>query len=349
MADTRNELSVTVAADLARRALDNVAREYPNHPQYLLTSDTDALPPRVVHPCFFGAFDWHSAVHNHWLLVRLLNAAPRLELRAEIEAALARSFDPAKTRVEAAYLERHPAFERPYGLAWLALLAAEVRSSTSAAAGAWNAALQPLADASRANVVRWLGQLRYPVRSGTHNQTAFALTLLHDAAAAVADDPLLELLRAAALRLYRADVDAPLGFEPSGEDFLSPCWMEADLMRRVLVPHDFAEWLARFLPRLPTRDDAAWLPCAEVADEADGKAVHLHGLNLSRAWNLAKAAAALPDGDARRAALLAAADRHRIAGLAATLATRHYAGNHWLPSFAVYLLTQRGAVAASSS
>jgi hypothetical protein len=337
------------AEDFARRALDNIAREYPNHPQYLLTSDTDALPPRVIHPCFFGAFDWHSAVHNHWLLVRLLRAEPRLEIRADIEAALTRSFEPSKTRAEAAYLERHPAFERPYGLAWLALLAAEVRSSASAAAGAWSAALQPLANACRGNVVRWLGQLRHPVRSGTHNQSAFALALLLDAAAATHDGALLEMLRATALRLYRADVDAPLSFEPSGEDFLSPCSMEADLMRRVLAPHDFGEWLAHFLPRIPTRNDGGWLACAQVADEADGKAVHLHGLNLSRAWNLANVAAALPESDARRAALLRAADRHRAAGVTATLATKHYAGNHWLPTFAVYLLTEFGAPNAAAS
>jgi hypothetical protein len=270
-----------------------------------------------------------------------------MELRAEIDGALARSFDPAKTRVEAAYLERRPAFERPYGLAWLLLLAAEVQSWTGG--GAWNAAFQPLADACRANVVRWLAQLRYAVRCGTHNQSAFALTLLLDAAAATGDDALLELLRATALRLYHADVDAPLAFEPSGEDFLSPCLMEADLMRRVLAPHDFAEWLARLLPGIPARDDDQWLPCAEVADEADGKAVHLHGLNHSRAWNLANVAAALPESDARRASLLGAADRHRAVGVAATLATKHYAGNHWLPTFAVYLLTEFGALHAAAA
>lgn len=332
-------LSSSQASDLARRALTNIAREYPNHPQYLLSADADALPPRVAHPCFFGCFDWHSAVHNHWLLVRLLRAHAALDRRTEVETALSRSFAPASTRVEAAYLERHPTFERPYGLAWLALLLAEVEASDGVAASAWKAALRPLADAGRANVVRWLAQLRYPVRSGTHNQTAFALTLLLDAAAATGDGALLDALRAATLRLYRDDADAPLNFEPSGEDFLSPCLMEADAMRHVLSRDDFAAWLTRFLPRLPERDDARWLPCAEVGDETDGKAVHLHGLNLSRAWNLANMAAALPGGDPRRTALGAAAARHRAAGVEATLATTHYAGDHWLPTFAVYLLT----------
>jgi hypothetical protein len=336
-------LSPSHASDFARRALTNIAREYPNHPQYLLTADADAVPPRLAHPCFFGCFDWHSAVHNHWLLVRLLRTHALGEIRADIEAALSRSLDPPNTRVEAEYLARHPAFERPYGLAWLALLIAEVGASSSASAAAWTAALRPIADAGRSNVARWLAQLRYPVRSGTHNQTAFALTLLLDAAAATGDGVQLDTLRAAALRLYRHDSDAPLHFEPSGEDFLSPSFMEADLMRRVLPARDFAAWLARFLPRLPERDDERWLPCAEVGDESDGKAVHLHGLNLSRAWNLANVAAALPDGDARREALFAAAARHGAAGLGATLATTHYAGDHWLPTFAVYLLTEPGA------
>jgi hypothetical protein len=333
-------LSPALASDFARRGLANIAREYPNHPQYLLTADADCVPPRVVHPCFFGCFDWHSAVHNHWLLVRLLRTHARLELRADVEAALTRSLAPANTQAEAAHLEHHPSFERPYGLAWLALLVADVAASSSAPARAWSLALRPLADVGRANVVRWLKQLRYPVRSGTHNQTAFALTLLLDAASATGDSSLQDALRAAALGLYGNDADAPLHFEPSGEDFLSPTLMEADAMRRVLDRDDFAEWLARFLPRLPEHDDERWLPCAEVVDEADGKSVHLHGLNLSRAWNLANIAAALPDGDARREALNAAAARHRAAGVDATLTTTHYAGDHWLSTFAVYLLTQ---------
>ena len=328
-------LGADEAADLARRALTNIAREYPNHPQYLLERDADAQPPRVVHPVFFGCFDWHSAVHSHWLLLRLIRVLPGLAPRAAIETAFDSAFVPAKIGVETAYLETRPWFERPYGLAWAALLCAEAGGTR------WAAPLAPFAAVIRANVLTWLGALRYPVRSGTHSQSAFALTLLHDAATTVPDAELLAAVRTKALACFRADTAAPLRFEPSGEDFLSPTLMTADLMRRVLPAAEFGVWLAAYLPDLPTRVSDDWLPCADVADEADGRAVHLHGLNLSRAWNLANIAAALPAADPRTPALRAAAGRHGAAGLRATLATRHYAGDHWLPSFAVYLATVR--------
>ena len=323
------------AADLAHRALTNIAREYPNHPQYLLESDADALPPRVVHPVFFGCFDWHSAVHSHWMLLRLARVVPDLAPRSAVETAFDAAFVPSKVAVERTYLAERPWFERPYGLAWALLLCAE------AAGTRWSAPLAPLAAVVRANVLSWLAAVRYPVRSGTHNQTAFALTLLHDAAADLRDAELLASVRARALACFRADVRAPLRFEPSGEDFLSPTLMTADLMRRLLPRAEFAEWLAAYLPDLPTGAADDWLPCADVTDETDGRVVHLHGLNLSRAWNLASVAAALRENDPRTAALRAAAERHCTAGLRATLAARHYAGDHWLPSFAVYLATAR--------
>jgi hypothetical protein len=258
--------------------------------------------------------------------------------RGAIEAALDGVLTPAALQVEADYLAERPSFERPYGLAWLMLLAAE------AAPTRWREPLAPLAAAGRANVLRWLGGLRYAVRSGTHNQTAFALGLLHDAAATLGDGELLALVRRRALALFGDDAAAPLAFEPSGEDFLSPALMEADLMRRVLPQRELAPWLMRFLPGLPQHAGLDWLPCGEVHDETDGKWVHLHGLNLSRAWNLRNLAAALPSNDTRAAALRNAAKRHAEAGLRATLANRHYAGDHWLPSFAVYLLTGSAAL-----
>ncbi|MEO8465301.1 MAG: DUF2891 domain-containing protein [Gammaproteobacteria bacterium] len=332
-------LSPDEAADLARRALTNIAREYPNHPQYLLESDADAVPPRVAHPVFFGCFDWHSAVHSHWLLLRLLRVMPALDSRVAIETALIAAFEPAKLAVETEYLQRRPWFERPYGLAWAVLLCAE------AAGTRWATPLAPFAAMVRANVLTWLNALRYPVHSGTHHQTAFALTLLHDAASELRDTELHNAVRGRALACFHADVRAPLHVEPSGEDFLSPTLMTADLMRRMLPPAEFGAWLTAYLPDLPTRRADDWLPCASVADETDGRSVHLHGLNLSRAWNLTNIASALPAGDARAPALRAAADRHRSTGLSATLATRHYAGDHWLPSFAVYLSTGRSAPA----
>jgi hypothetical protein len=333
-------LSPTLAARFARRALANIAREYPNHPQLLLESDEDLKRPRDVHPCFFGCFDWHSAVHSHWLLVRVLRAPLAAATRAAIEAALSESFRTSKTRVEAQYLARHRTFERPYGIAWLALLAAEVTNSRASPADRWRRALRPLAAVGRENALRWLAVLRHPVRSGTHNQTAFALTLLLDAARARRDRVMQEAVQNAALSLYADDADSPLRYEPSGEDFLSPVLMEADLMRRVLRGNAYSSWLARFLPDLPRREIAGWLDCAAVVDERDGKLVHPHGLNLSRAWNLANIAAALPARDPRIAALRSAARRHRAAGVRAAIASRHYATDHWLPTFAVYLLTE---------
>jgi hypothetical protein len=326
-------LTDELATELATRALANIAREYPNHPQYLLDSEADLRPPRAVHPVFFGCFDWHSAVHTHWLLLRLAQRMPAWPLRSAIETALDRAFAPQALRIEADYLQARPSFERPYGLAWLMLLVAEAADTR------WREPLAPLAAAARANVLRWLGALRYPVRSGTHHQTAFALTLLFDAAITLEDAELERAVRRCGLALYLDDVGAALAFEPSGEDFLSPTLMEADLLQRLLPQSEFVGWLARFLPSLPLAADESWLPCGEVADETDGKWVHLHGLNLSRAWNLRNIAAALPRDDARRAPLAAAAERHASAGLQATLADRHYAGDHWLPSFAVYLVT----------
>ena len=288
-----------------------------------------------MHPVFFGCFDWHSAVHSHWLLLRLVRVLPDLAPRAAIETAFDAAFVAEKIAVESAYLEKRPWFERPYGLAWALLLCAE------AAGTRWSAPLAPLGAVVRANALKWLGALRYPVRSGTHNQTAFALTLVHDAAADLHDSELLAAVRANALARFAGDARAPLHFEPSGEDFLSPALMTADLMRRILAPAEFGAWLAAYLPDLPTRAADDWLPCGDVVDETDGRLVHLHGLNLSRAWNLANIAAALPAGDPRAHALSAAAERHRSAGLRATFAMRHYAGDHWLPSFAVYLATER--------
>ena len=213
----------------------------------------------------------------------------------------------------------------------------------------WREPLAPLAAVARANVLRWLGALRYAVRSGTHNQTAFALSLLFDAAVVLADEELEGAVRRKALALYLDDLAAPLGYEPSGEDFLSPALMEADLMQRLMPQREFVGWLQRFLPGIPLTADETWLPCGEVADETDGKWVHLHGLNLSRAWNLRNIAAALPHADSRRAALTNAAERHAQAGLEATLAGRDYAGDHWLPSFAVYLVTAAPAPRAPSA
>ena len=331
---------------LARMALANIGREYPNHIQHLIDGDTDARPPRELHPVFCGAFDWHSAVHNYWLLVRLLRLFPAGSYAAEARALLARRLNPADVAEECRYFEdtRRASWERPYGLAWLLQLAAELRQWDGAEARRWRDTLAPVEHVARERFRTWLPKLFYPIRSGEHSQTAFAFGLVLDWARTVQDAPMAELLRGKCLEFHRFDVDGPLAYEPSGQDFLSPVLAEADLMRRVLPRQEFGAWLAKFLPGIPERDEASWLPAAVSRDPSDPKLAHLDGLNLSRAWMLEGIASALPAADGRRGALSAAATRHAEAGLAA-IREEHYEGSHWLPSFAVYLLTSRGLAA----
>ena len=333
-----------LATRFARLALDCVHREYPNKIAHVLNSAADALPPSRLYPVFYGCFDWHSAVHGHWLLVRLLRTAPGLgaDLQAEIESALDRSFTPAAVADEVAYLqgEGRASFERPYGLAWLLQLTAELREWDDPRAQAWLQTLLPLEQAVVAQVKNWLPKLAYAIRLGTHNQSMFAFGLMLDWARAAGDDEMATLLRERSLAFHLDDRDCPMAYEPSGEDFLSPCLMEADLMRRLLPQAGFADWLGAFLPQIPTDGRADWLDIGIVTDPSDGKLVHLDGVNLSRAWNLQNIAAALPEDDPRRAALLAARDAHAEAGIA-SVSAEHYEGGHWLASFATYLLTGR--------
>lgn len=328
---------------LARMALANIGREYPNHIQHLMDGDADALPPRELHPVFSGAYDWHSAVHNYWLLVRLLRLHPAGAWAAAARALLVQRLNPADVAEECRYFDdpRRASWERPYGLAWLLQLTAELAQWDSAEARGWRAALAPLEQVARERFRVWLPKLFHPIRSGEHSQTAFAFGLAHDWARAVDDAPMAELIRAKSLEFHHFDVDAPLAYEPGAQDFLSPVLAEADLMRRFLPPAQFAAWLTKFLPQLPAVGSADWLLPVVSPDPSDPKLAHLDGLNLSRAWMLQGIAAALPAGDGRRDALTAAAGRHAEAGLAAIREER-YEGSHWLPSFAVYFLTRRG-------
>jgi hypothetical protein len=322
-------LDQPTAARLARLALDCVHREYPNKIAHTLHSDADARPPRELTPAFYGCYDWHSAVHGHWMLARLVRCFPGAPFVAEARDALVRNITTKNIAEEVRYMQApgRAAFERPYGLAWLLQLSAELRRSNSALAQI----LQPLEAAVASKLEHWLAKLPYPDRSGQHANTAFALGLMMDWARAVGQDR-QKVPFASAVRFYNSDQNGPIAFEPSGEDFLSPCLAEADLMRRICTPPEFAEWLGRFLPDL-----APLLPVSSP-DPSDGKLAHLQGLNLSRAWMLFGIAKGLPDNDPRRFRLLMAADAHRDAGLAAVTA-EHYEGSHWLGTFAVYLET----------
>ena len=334
---------VAAAERFANLALACVGKEYPNKLSHSLQSDADVAPPRKLTPAFYGCYDWHSSVHGHWLLVRLIRTFPEAPFVEAARAALRQNLTAENLMEEAAYLrgEGRASFERPYGMAWLLQLSAELREWDDPEARAWSANLRPLEEAALERLQTWLPKLSHPIRIGEHNQTAFALGLMLDYARGAGDANFAELLRKKAREFYLADKNYPLGYEPSGEDFLSPGLAEADVMRRVLSAPEFARWLKNFLPRLPNKLATAWLPVAVSTDPSDPKLAHLDGLNLSRAWMLEGIASALPPNDSRRAALTATAEAHRRAGLAAVTGA-HYEGGHWLGSFAVYLVTHRG-------
>jgi hypothetical protein len=341
-------LDEVAAGRFAALALACLHREYPNKISHVLGSDADARPPRTLTPVFYGCYDWHSSVHGHWLLVRLARQFPRAPFVAAARTALDRSFTTPGIDGEVNYL-RDPgrvSFERPYGLAWLLQLAAELRRWDDVDARRWSAALAPLEAEAAARIRGWLPKLRYPIRVGEHSQTAFAFGLIRDWSEVVDDVAMRELIDERSRSYYLADVDCPLSYEPSGEDFLSPCLAEADLMRRVLKAEEYPVWLARFLPGIPRAVGRAWLEAGIVTDRRDPKLAHIDGLNLSRAWMLRGMAAALPDADPRRGPLESAALRHAEAALPAVTG-EHYEGGHWLGSFAVYLASGSGRAAGT--
>jgi hypothetical protein len=306
-------------------------------------SERDALPPHVLTPAFYGCYDWHSDVHGHWLLVRLARLYPNAAFASRAQAEIARSLTPENIAGEVSYLEREDraSFERPYGLAWLLQLSAELREWQDPQAAKWASTIRPLESAAAARLKSWLPKLHYPIRIGEHDQTAFSFGLIWDWAAVAGDTQMRQLLADAAQRFYEHDRGCPLRYEPSGQDFLSPCLAEADFMRRVLDTHDFGPWLKGFLPGIPAHSNLAWLAPAVVTDRSDPKLAHIDGLNLSRAWMLEGIAHGLAPDDPRVGALLATARVHREAALPAVTG-EHYEGGHWLGTFAVYLTSQAG-------
>lgn len=336
MRATAEELAPFVA--MAREA---IAREYPVALIATLESAADLALPRALTPAFHGSYDWHSAVHGHWCLARAARLCPRADWAAAASAALARSLTPANLAAELRFVEKRPGFERPYGLAWVLQLAAELRAWEHGPARAWRDALAPLESLAAARLADWADKLPWPVRSGEHSQSAFALGLALDWARATGQRAYGDRLARACVRLYRADASAPVAYEPSGQDFLSPVLGEADLLRRVLARDEYANWLYRFLPDV--RDDAfvRWLEPVRPVDPSDGKFAHLDGLNLSRAWMLQGIVSALPEGHECYSVLERSASRHAEAGLEGARGG-DWMGTHWLGSFAVYLLTERG-------
>lgn len=329
-------LDAPTAALFACLALTGVTREYPHQLSHVLTSGDDVRAPRALHPSFYGCYDWHSAVHSHWLLVRLWLAFPDLPQRAQIEHCLNQHLQPAKVAAEVAYAAdaQRIAFERPYGWAWLFRLAQELHQARPARAAVWRDAIEPLAALFCCRLVDWLPRQQFPVRNGVHANTAFMLAFALDYARATGNLALEQAVCDAALRFYAADRAAPAAWEPSGNEFLSPSLVEADLMRRVLAPAAFRPWLEHWLPAL---DGSNLLQPVGVSDRGDPHGGHLDGLNLSRAWCLYGLAESMADIPARAILLRQAAAAHLDAGL------RHvdsgdFLGEHWLATFAACAL-----------
>jgi hypothetical protein len=333
------KLDVKQASAFAQLALKGLDREYPNKPGHVLTKPEDAKTPRALHPAFFGCYDWHSSVHGHWMLVRLLKLFPDLPEQKEIRAVLAEHLTAKNLQIEADYFldKEHKSFERTYGWAWLLKLAEELHGWEDPQGKEWSKNLQPLTDTIVAGYLAFLPKQTYPIRTGVHPNTAFGLTFAHDYAKTVGHKALRELIEERSRSYYGKDEQIPARWEPDGADFFSPSLMEADLMRRVMSAKEFQAWFAKYLPDLAKGEPKTLLTPATVADRTDPQIVHLDGLHLSRAWCMRSLAAALPKDHPSRKILADAARRHAEAGLA-HVASGDYVGEHWLASFAVYML-----------
>jgi hypothetical protein len=326
------QLTAETADRFAAIALSHVTREYPHKLDHVLEGPEDLLSPRALHPIFFGSFDWHSCVHGYWLLLRTLRLFPDMPQAVRIRTLADEMLVPEKVAGEIAYLDRAytGGFERPYGWAWLLKLHAEAQRH---AGTDWAEALAPLAAAFAERFGAYLPKLTYPIRVGTHYNTAFAMILALEWAEANEPGDLLELIHHRAADYFCADRDCQ-AWEPDGDEFLSPALVEALLMSRVWPAGSFTSWFAAFLPRLREREPRTLFTPAFVSDRTDGKIAHLDGVNLSRAWCWRGLAGAL---DPEHAALAeASADRHLDASLPHVAGD--YMGEHWLATFALLAL-----------
>jgi hypothetical protein len=333
-------LDEEAASAFAKLALKCVAKEYPNKLSHVMNDSSEVLSPFALHPAFYGCFDWHSAVHGHWMLVRLLKLFPALPLDGEIRSALHANLTADNIRTEVEYLDQpnRKSFERTYGWAWLLKLTEELHGWEDADGRQWAENLAPLAEAIADRYIDFLPRQNYPIRTGVHPNTAFGIAFALDYAQTVGNSDLEELLVERSIFYYGEDNDYPAEWEPGGDDFFSPCLMEADLMRRVLPADRFDQWFREFLPQLAAGDMSSILRPALVTDRTDPKIVHLDGLNLSRAWCMAGIIEALPDDGPQRSLLMDSMWLHAQDALA-HVASGNYEGEHWLASFAVFTLS----------
>lgn len=331
------------ASHFAELALHGIHREYPNKLDHVINGDGDLQSPRALHPAFYGCFDWHSSVHGHWMLVRLLRLLPDWPDAPVVRSALAQNLTQENLQAELAYLQgpNRRSFERTYGWAWLLKLAEELNTWDDDQGLEWARYLQPLARAFADLYLDFLPRQTYPIRVGTHPNTAFGLAFALDYARTMGHSELETLVLDRAIHYFFRDEDISARWEPNGADFFSPSLIEADLMRRVLPSADFAPWFGRFLPSIAEGQPANLLTPAHVSDRTDPQIVHLDGLNLTRAWCMKAVAAALPEDNPARLVLIEAAEKHAQVSLP-HVASGDYMGEHWLASFAVYMLTVDG-------
>ena len=326
-------LNLVQANRLAQLPLHCIDTEYPNKLGQTLGSDEDLLSPKTLHPAFYGCFDWHSSVHGHWSLVRLLKMFPNLENAQANKEILLKSISKENILTEIAFFEgeHNKSFERTYGWAWLLKLAEELHTWDDSTARTLENNLQPLTDFIANKYIEFLPKLNYPIRVGEHPNTAFGLSFAWDYAVAVGKQDLINIIETRAKDFYLMDENCPLSWEPGGYDFLSPCLEEAALMKRILSEADFKSWMASFLPQL--KDPSFTLETGKVSDRTDGKLVHLDGVNFSRAWSLNK----ISDGLSEYSHLKNIANQHINYSLP-SIVEDSYEGGHWLGSFAIYAL-----------
>jgi hypothetical protein len=331
-------LTRDLSATFANVALAHVTREYPGKMDHVLTGPADVKSPRALHPAFYGSFDWHSCVHGFWLLAKILRLFPDVPQAPEIRALFDEQLAPAKIAGERSYLERplQDNFERPYGWAWLLMLASELAQHTTPQAKLWHDHLQPLAQVLAQRFKTYLPKLPFPIRGGTHPNTAFAAVLAIEYASTCGDAELLAIVRARMKEFFGSDADCQT-LEPNGNDFHSPLLIEMECMRRTLDAPDFLAWAGRFLPRLAEREPRILFEPVAVVDRSDAQIVHLDGLNFSRAWCWRAFAGALPSGDVRRKIAQEAAQAHILASLPHIAGD--YMGEHWLATYATLALT----------
>jgi len=340
---TSIQLTDEQVENFAQLALKGIPQEYPNKPSNVMDTAEDVRSPKEMHPAFYGNFDWHSSVHGHWMLVRLLRDHPEASVADDVRSILNSQLTAEKMLAEAEYFKQkhNKSFERMYGWAWLFQLVRELHTWDDPDAQQWRKNLQPLETIIRQRVLDYLPKLTFPIRVGTHTDTSFALGMELDYARTMKDTELETIVIRKAKKFYQQDVNYPAHYEPSGHDFFSSGFNEADLMRRVLPPQEFADWLSTFLPQLAANDMGSMMEPVRVSDVTDGHLVHLAGLDLARAWTMNGIVSGLPEGDARINTLRTAANAHAKVGLEYVL-SGHYEGEHWLATFAVYHLTESG-------